>query len=285
MKGIILAGGSGTRLYPITKGISKQLMPIYDKPMIYYPLSTMIEAGIKDILIITTLKDQEQFVDLLSDGSELGINISYQVQLSPDGIAQAFILAEDFIGDDKVALILGDNIFYGHDFGKKLKECSEPDGGYVFAYPVSNPEEYGVVEFDDNMKAKSIVEKPHYPKSNYAVIGLYFYDNDVVNIAKSIEPSERGELEITAVNEEYLKRGKLNVQVMDKGSVWLDTGAVDSMSDASEYIKVIEKRTGVKIGCIEEVAYNEGFVSKDKLLDLGNKMSKSSYGKYLLSLQ
>jgi glucose-1-phosphate thymidylyltransferase len=259
-------------------------MPIYDKPMIYYPLSTMIEAGIKEILIITTLKDQNQFFDLLGDGSDLGISLRYKVQLYPDGIAQAFILAEDFIGDDSVALILGDNIFYGHDFGKKLKDCHDPDGGYVFAYQVSNPEEYGVVEFDNYMKAVSIVEKPENPKSNYAVIGLYFYDNDVVEIAKNIKPSDRGELEITSVNEEYLKHGKLNVQIMDKGSVWLDTGTIDSMSNASEYIRVIEKRTGIKIGCIEEVAYNEGFVSKDKLRDLGNKMSNSCYGKYLLEI-
>jgi len=284
MKGIILAGGTGSRLHPITKGISKQLMPIYDKPMIYYPLSTMIEAGIKEIAIITTPQDQNQFKALLSGGNDIGISIEYITQDSPEGIAQAFILAEDFIGDDSVALILGDNIFHGHDFGNKLKACSDPNGGYVFAYSVSNPEEYGVVEFDENMKAKSIVEKPNKPKSNYAVIGLYFYDNDVVEIAKNIEHSDRGELEITSVNEEYLKRGKLNVQIMDKGSVWLDTGTVDSMSNASEYIRVIEKRTGIKIGCIEEVAYNEGFVSRERLRDLGNKMPKSSYGKYLLKI-
>lgn len=259
-------------------------MPIYDKPMIYYPFSTMIEAGIRDIAIITTLQDQNQFKALLSNGSDLGINIEYITQDSPDGIAQAFILAEDFIGRDSVALILGDNIFHGHDFGNKLKECSDPDGGYVFAYSVSNPEEYGVVEFDKDMKAVSIAEKPEHPKSNYAVIGLYFYDNEVVEIAKNIKPSDRGELEITSINEEYLRRGKLNVQIMDKGSVWLDTGTVDSMSNASEYIRVIEKRTGIKIGCIEEVAYNEGFVSRDRLHNLGKKMSNSSYGKYLLNI-
>lgn len=284
MKGIILAGGSGTRLYPITKGISKQLMPIYDKPMIYYPLSTLMQAGIKDILIITTPHDSESFQRLLGNGKELGINIQYAVQPSPDGLAQAFIIGEKFIGNDKVALVLGDNIFYGHDFDEKLKSCSDPDGGYVFAYPVSDPERYGVVEFDDNMKAVSVEEKPTKPKSNYAVVGLYFYDNDVIEIAKNIKPSDRGELEITSINEEYLKRGKLKVQIMDRGSAWLDTGTFGSMNDASEYIRVIEKRTGLKIGCVEEIAWKEGFISKDQLLAIAEPLKKSGYGKYLSSL-
>lgn len=284
MKGIILAGGSGTRLYPITKGISKQLMPIYDKPMIYYPLSTLMQAGIKDILIITTPHDSESFQRLLGDGKELGVNIQYAVQPSPDGLAQAFIIGEKFIGNDKVALVLGDNIFYGHDFDEKLKSCSDPDGGYVFAYPVSDPERYGVVEFDDNMKAVSVEEKPTKPKSNYAVVGLYFYDNDVIEIAKNIKPSDRGELEITSINEEYLKRGKLKVQIMDRGSAWLDTGTFGSMNDASEYIRVIEKRTGLKIGCIEEIAWKEGFITKDQLLAIAEPLKKSGYGKYLSSL-
>ncbi len=284
MKGIILAGGSGTRLYPITKGISKQLMPIYDKPMIYYPLSTLMQAGIKDVLIITTPHDSEQFQRLLGNGSELGINLQYAIQESPDGLAQAFIIGEEFIGNDKVALVLGDNIFYGHDFDEKLKSCADPDGGYVFAYPVSDPERYGVVEFDENKNAISVEEKPEHPKSNYAVVGLYFYDNDVVEIAKNVQPSERGELEITAVNDAYLQRGKLKVQIMDRGSAWLDTGTFESMNDASEYIQVIEKRTGLKIGCIEEAAYREGFITKEQLLDIAQPLIKSGYGKYLHSL-
>lgn len=284
MKGIILAGGSGTRLYPITKGISKQIMPIYDKPMIYYPLSTLMQAGIKDILIITTPADQAQFQRLLGDGADLGISLQYAAQPSPDGLAQAFIIGEEFIGDDKVALILGDNIFYGEAFGASLQACNDPDGGIVFAYEVSDPERYGVVEFDRQRQAVSIEEKPVQPKSNYAVVGLYFYDNDVVEIAKNIQPSERGELEITTVNEEYLKRGKLKVQTMDRGSAWLDTGTFESMNDASEYIRVIEKRTGIKIGCIEEVAYHQGFISQDQLLSLAAPLEKSGYGKYLKGL-
>ncbi len=284
MKGIILAGGSGTRLYPITKGISKQLMPIYDKPMIYYPLSTLMMAGIKDILIITTPHEQDQFKRLLGDGSDIGIKISYEVQPSPDGLAQAFIIGEEFIGDDKVALVLGDNIFHGHGFGESLKQCVDPDGGVVFSYQVSDPERYGVVEFDENMKAISIEEKPSSPKSNYAVVGLYFYDSDVVGIAKNIKPSERGEYEITSINEEYLNRGKLKVKVMDRGSAWLDTGTFGSMADAAEYIRVVEKRTGLKIGCIEEVAYREGFIDKVKLEEISRDLIKSGYGKYLEKL-
>ena len=284
MKGIILAGGSGTRLYPITKAISKQLMPIYDKPMIYYPLSTLMMAGIKDILIITTPHDQSQFKRLLGDGSDLGINLQYEVQPEPRGLAEAFIIGEEFIGKDSVALILGDNIFYGNDFGKKLKNCIDPDGGIVFAYPVSDPERYGVVEFGDNRKAISIEEKPSKPKSNHAVVGLYFYDNDVVNIAKHIKPSERGELEITSVNEEYLKRDKLKVEIMYRGSVWLDTGTFESMNDASEYIRVMEKRTGLKIGCIEEVAFKQGFINKDKLRTISEDLKKSGYGEYLINI-
>ncbi len=282
MKGIILAGGSGTRLYPITKAISKQLMPIYDKPMVYYPLSTLMLAGIKDILIITTPHDQEQFQRLLGDGSALGINLSYAVQPKPEGLAQAFIIGEEFIGDDKVALILGDNIFYGQEFDQSLKKCTDPDGGIVFSYQVSDPQRYGVVEFDKHNIAISIEEKPLKPKSNHAVVGLYFYDNDVIEIAKNIKPSDRGELEITSVNEAYLKQKNLKVAPMDKGSVWLDTGTFESMNDASEYIRVIEKRTGLKIGCVEEIAYKQGFITKDQLKTIAEPLIKSGYGEYLL---
>jgi len=284
MKGIILAGGSGTRLYPITKGISKQLMPIYDKPMIYYPLSTLMMAGIREILIITTPQDQDQFKRLLGDGSQLGCEFTYATQPQPNGLAEAFIIGKEFIGDDKVALVLGDNIFYGHGFGESLKECTNTEGGTVFAYPVSDPERYGVVEFDNDMKAVSIEEKPDDPKSNYAVVGLYFYDNDVVEIAESITPSARGELEITAVNEEYLKRGKLQVQTMDRGTAWLDTGTFGSMTDASQFVEVIEKRTGLKVGCIEEIAWKEGFIDDAQLIDLTADLKKSGYGVYLQSL-
>jgi len=281
MKGIILAGGSGTRLWPITKAISKQLMPIYDKPMVYYPLTTLMSAGIKDILIITTPDDQAQFQRLLGDGSQWGIQLSYAVQPHPDGLAQAFIIGEEFIGDDKVALVLGDNIFHGYNLSQSLKQCVDPDGGIVFAYQVSDPERYGVVEFDENKKAISIEEKPAQPKSNYAVVGLYFYDNDVVEIAKMISPSERGELEITSVNEEYLKRGKLKVTTLDQGDVWLDTGTIDSMSEATDYVRVLQTRTGQIIGSPEAIAYNEGFIGREKLAELAEKLKKSGYGTYL----
>lgn len=284
MKGIILAGGSGTRLYPITKGISKQLMPIYDKPMVYYPLSTLIMAGIKEILVITTPEDQSQFQRLLGDGSDIGISLQYAAQPTPRGLADAFIIGEEFIGSDSVALVLGDNIFHGHGFGNSLKDCIDPEGGVVFAYQVADPKRYGVVEFNDQMQAVSIEEKPTTPKSNYAVVGLYFYDNDVIEIAKNIRPSKRGELEITSVNDEYLKAGKLKVKVMDKGTAWLDTGTFESMNDASEYIRVIEKRTGIKVGCIEEVAYRQGFISTSQLSNLAEQLVKSGYGKYLLSV-
>lgn len=284
MKGIILAGGSGTRLYPITKGISKQLMPIYDKPMIYYPLSTLMMAGIREILIITTPEDQPMFQRLLGDGTQLGCRFEYAAQPHPNGLAEAFIIGEEFIGNDKVALVLGDNIFHGHGFGNSLKECTDPGGGIVFAYPVSDPERYGVVEFDDQMKAVSIEEKPAEPKSRYAVVGLYFYDNDVIQIAKSIKPSARGELEITTVNAEYLKRGKLSVQTMDRGTAWLDTGTFGSMTDASQFVEVVEKRTGLKVGCIEEIAWQEGYITDDQLQKLAEPLLKSGYGKYLQRL-
>jgi glucose-1-phosphate thymidylyltransferase len=284
MKGIILAGGSGTRLYPITKGISKQLMPIYDKPMIYYPLSTLLQAGIRDILIITTPADKDQFIRLLGDGTELGIKLSYAVQPKPEGLAQAFIIGEEFIGKDSVALILGDNIFYGGSFGNNLASCKDPKGGIIFAYEVSDPERYGVVEFDSSNRAVSVVEKPTKPKSNFAVVGLYFYDNSVVEIAKSIAPSDRGELEITAINEVYLKKGELKVVTMDRGSAWLDTGTFESMNNAAEYIRVVEQRTGVKIGCIEESAWKQGFISKETLHELAKPLTKSGYGTYLLNL-
>lgn len=284
MKGIILAGGSGTRLYPITKGISKQLIPIYDKPMIYYPLSTLMQAGIKDILIITTPHEQDLFKWLLGNGSEWGINLSYAVQPSPDGLAQAFIIGEEFIGSDKVALVLGDNIFHGNELDESLKSCTNPDGGIVFAYQVSDPQRYGVVEFDDNMQAKSIEEKPANPKSNYAVVGLYFYDNDVVQIAKDIKPSNRGELEITSVNKEYLNRGKLKVTTLDDGDVWLDTGTIESLSDATDYVRVIQKRTGQIIGSPEKVAHEQSFITADQLRQLAEPLVKSGYGTYLHSL-
>ncbi len=285
MKGIILAGGSGTRLYPITKAISKQLMPVYDKPMIYYPLSTLMMAGIKEMLIITTPEDNPQFKRLLGDGSHVGCRFEYAIQEVPNGLAQAFVIGADFIGTDKVALVLGDNIFYGTGLDKQLQSLSTVEGGYVFAYHVSDPERYGVVEFDAGMKAVSIDEKPAHPKSNYAVPGLYFYDNEVVKIARELKPSARGEYEITDVNKVYLQNKKLKVAVLDKGTAWLDTGTFDSLSDASEFVRVIEKRQGTKIGCIEEVAFRNGFISKEQLLQLGNELTKSGYGTYLQQIK
>ncbi|UOE37996.1 glucose-1-phosphate thymidylyltransferase RfbA [Chryseobacterium oryzae] len=284
MKGIILAGGSGTRLYPLTIAVSKQLMPVYDKPMIYYPLSTLLLAGIKDILIITTPHDQAGFIKLLGDGSQIGCNIQYKIQPSPDGLAQAFILGDEFIGNDAAALVLGDNIFYGSEMGTLLKHKTNPDGGVVFAYHVTDPERYGVVEFDDDFKAISIQEKPLKPKSNYAVPGLYFYDNDVVEISKNIKPSPRGELEITDVNNVYLSKNKLEVGVLDRGTAWLDTGTFDSLHDASEFVSVIEKRQGFKIGCIEEIAWRNKFINDEKLLETATKYGKSGYGNYLKNL-
>lgn len=285
MKGIILAGGSGTRLYPITKGISKQLMPIYDKPMIYYPLSVLMLAGINEVLIITTPEDSSQFQRLLGNGSELGCKFSYAVQEKPNGLAQAFVIGEQFIGKDKVALVLGDNIFFGSGFSKLVQSFNNVNGAAVFAYEVSDPERYGVVEFDENKKAISIEEKPNQPKSHYAVPGLYFYDNTVVEIAKNIQPSARGEYEITDVNRVYLNQGSLQVGVMDRGVAWLDTGTFDSLSDASEFVRVIEKRQGLKIGCIEEVAYRMGFIDRSQLLHLADKYEKSGYGTYLRNLK
>lgn len=284
MRGIILAGGSGTRLWPITRGISKQLMPIYDKPMIYYPLSTLMMAGIKEILIITTPEYNEQFRALLGDGSDLGIRIEYAVQPSPDGLAQAFIIGEQFIGDESVALVLGDNIFHGAGLGTSLREKGEVSGGLIFAYHVSNPRAYGVVEFDEDMKAISIEEKPSQPKSNYAVPGLYFYDNSVIELAKTIQPSARGELEISTLNERYLEAGELQVQVLDRGVAWLDTGTFESMMQASEYVRVIEDRQGFKVGCIEEIAWRAGWIDDDALMALAAPLTKSGYGVYLQSL-
>lgn len=284
MKGIILAGGSGTRLYPLTIAVSKQLMPVYDKPMIYYPLSTLMSAGINDILIISTPHDMPSFKHLLGDGSRLGCKFTYAVQDEPNGLAQAFVIGEEFIGDQKVALILGDNIFYGMGLEKLLQANTDPDGGIVYAYHVSDPERYGVVDFDKDQKALSIEEKPRNPKSNYAVPGLYFYDNDVIEIAKSLKPSARGEYEITDVNKAYLERGKLQVAILDRGTAWLDTGTFPSLMQAAQFVEVIEDRQGLKIGCIEEVAFNMGFISADELNNIAQPLVKSGYGQYLLNL-
>lgn len=284
-KGIILAGGSGTRLYPITKGVSKQLLPIYDKPMVYYPLSVLMLAGIREVLIISTPEDTDDFKRLLGNGSELGIELTYVVQPSPDGLAQAFILGEDFIGNSNVCLVLGDNIFYGQGFTPMLRQAvSRQKGATVFGYQVKDPERFGVVEFDSEKRAVSIEEKPKHPKSNYAVTGLYFYDNDVVEIAKKVKPSDRGELEITTVNQMYLERGDLNVELLGRGFAWLDTGTHASLLEAAQFVETLEKRQGYKVACLEEIALNNGWLSKEKVLKIGQKMSKNDYGQYLISL-
>lgn len=285
MKGIILAGGSGTRLYPITKGISKQLIPVYDKPMIYYPLSTLMLSGIRDILVISTPEYTPLFESLLGDGSDFGINLSYKVQEHPNGLAEAFILGKEFIGSDSVCLILGDNIYYGSGLSKQLQEAAQKeDGATVFGYHVNDPERFGVVEFDENMHALSIEEKPEHPKSNYAVTGLYFYDNDVVEIAENLKPSDRGELEITDVNKEYLRRGKLDVKLMGRGYAWLDTGTHDSMLEAASFISTIQKRQNLKVACLEEIAYRMHWISREKLIELAQPLKKNDYGQYLLRL-
>ncbi|MEY9861268.1 glucose-1-phosphate thymidylyltransferase [Catenulispora sp. GAS73] len=284
MRGIILAGGTGSRLWPITKGVSKQLMPVFDKPMVYYPLSTLVMGGIYEILVITTPEDQAQFQRLLGDGSQWGLDLKYIAQERPDGLAQAFILGEEFIGDESVALVLGDNIFHGAGLGRQLRTLTQPSGGVVFAYQVANPQEYGVVEFDDAGRAVSIEEKPEKPKSRFAIPGLYFYDNQVVEIAKNLKPSARGELEITGVNVEYLNRDQLQVQVLERGTAWLDTGTFDSLVQAAEYVRVIEQRQGYKVGCVEEVAWRSGFINDAQLAALAEPLRKSGYGEYLLHL-
>ncbi|MBS1599761.1 MAG: glucose-1-phosphate thymidylyltransferase RfbA [Bacteroidetes bacterium] len=284
MKGIILAGGSGTRLHPITYAISKQIMPVYDKPMIYYPLSTLMLAGIREILIISTPHDLPLFQKLFGDGRQFGLQFTYEAQAQPNGLAQAFVIGEKFIGDSSVALVLGDNIFYGSGFGKQLEKNTNPDGGIVYAYHVSDPERYGVVEFDKHMTAVSIEEKPKQPKSSYAVPGLYFYDNEVVQIAKNLKPSARGEYEITDINREYLKRGKLKVSIMDRGTAWLDTGTFDSLMQASQFVQVIEQRQGIKIACIEEIAYRKNFITKEQVEAMAQPLLKSGYGQYLINV-
>ncbi len=284
MKGIILAGGSGTRLYPITYAISKQIMPVYDKPMIYYPLSTLMLAGIREILIISTPHDLPNFKKLFGDGSQFGLEFTYAEQPLPNGLAQAFVIGEKFIGDDSVALVLGDNIFYGYGLGEQLSRNADPDGGIVYAYHVSDPERYGVVEFDDDNKVISIEEKPIHPKSSFAVPGLYFYDNHVINVARDLKPSPRGEYEITDVNKAYLAEGKLSVCIMDRGTAWLDTGTFDSLMQASQFVQVIEQRQGIKIACIEEIAYKKGFINKDQLIKIAEPLMKSGYGEYLMKV-
>jgi len=284
-KGIILAGGSGTRLYPLTKGVSKQLLPIYDKPMVYYPLSVLMLAGIQDVLIITTPEDKESFERLLGDGSQFGIRLQYAIQPSPDGLAQAFIIGEDFIGDSNVCLVLGDNIFYGQGFTPMLKQAvARGQGATVFGYQVKDPERFGVVAFDEQRRAVSLEEKPKHPKSNFAVTGLYFYDNDVIQIAKQVKPSERGELEITTVNQMYLERGDLNVELLGRGFAWLDTGTHSSLLEAAQFVETLEKRQGYKVACLEEIAFNQGWLSKKQVLEIGQSMSKNDYGQYLISL-